>query len=248
MGSIAVGADAADELAEILGLAEIAVDRGEAHIGHLIEAGERLHHEAADHLARYLAFARAFELTHHRVDDALDALSLDRALAQRHIDRARELVAVESLALAVFLDDGELAQLHALEGREACRAIGAEAPPADRGTVVGRSRILYLGVIETAERTAHLSPPRLLCRLREPVAPARGRNSMQGFFLGSPRTIIDRKTRAELVHLGADTALDPATIALRRRVQHLADHAGHGLELGDAEAASRRRRRAETDA
>src|SRR6185437_5368449 len=158
MESVAVGPDAADELAEILGLAEIAVDRGEADIGDLVEAGERLHDEPADHLARDLALAGAFELPDQRVDDPLDALPLDRPLAQRDIDRARQLVAVEGLALAALLDDRQLAQLHPLEGREAGGAVRAEAAPADRGAIVGRPRILHLGIVEPAKRTAH-SPP-----------------------------------------------------------------------------------------
>src|SRR5690349_4536837 len=83
---------------------------------------------ASDHLARDVGLARAFELTHDRVDDALDAVGLDRPFAQRGLHRARQLVAIEGLALAVLLDHGELAQLHALEGREARRAIGAETP------------------------------------------------------------------------------------------------------------------------
>src|SRR5258708_34055576 len=69
-GSIVVGADPADEFAEILGLAEIAVDRGEAHISDLVETGERLHDEATDDVAWDFAPSGAFELTHHEVDDS----------------------------------------------------------------------------------------------------------------------------------------------------------------------------------
>src|SRR5258707_979521 len=101
------------------GGAEIAVDRGEADIGDLVETGKRLHDETADDVSRDLALARALELADHRVDDALDALAFDRALAQGAVDRARELVAVERLALPVLLDHGQLAQLDALEGGEA---------------------------------------------------------------------------------------------------------------------------------
>src|SRR5437899_110499 len=71
-------------------------------------------------------------------------------------DRAGELVALEGLALRVFLDHRQLAQLHPLEGREAGAAIGAEAAAADRAAIVGRPRIFHLGVIGAAERTAHL--------------------------------------------------------------------------------------------
>jgi len=115
--SIVIRRDPPDEFAEILGLAEIAVDRGKADIGDLVERRQRLHDQLADHVARDVGFARAFELAHQRIDDALDAVGLDRALAQRDVDRAGQLVAVERLALRVLLDDRQLAQLHSLEAQ-----------------------------------------------------------------------------------------------------------------------------------
>ena len=122
----------ADDRLEIARLAEIAVDRGEAHIGDVVEGLQPLHHQFADPLARDVALALALELAHDAVDHALDPLGLDRALAQGDLDRAHELVAVEGRAPAVLLDDREFAQLHALEGREAAAAIGADAAAADR--------------------------------------------------------------------------------------------------------------------
>src|SRR5206468_8397748 len=79
-----------DELLEVLGLAEIAVDRGEAHVGHRIERAQRVHHQLADLRGRNLALAGTFEAAHDTVDDALDALGIDRPLAACHLDRARE--------------------------------------------------------------------------------------------------------------------------------------------------------------
>src|SRR6185437_4665593 len=134
-----VGADPADEFAEILGLAEIAIDRGEADVGHLIEGRQRFHDQLADHVARNIGLTRAFELADDRVDHALDTLRLDRPLAQRDADRARELVAVAGLALRALLEDGELAELDALESGEARRAIGTEPTAPDGGAVVGRA-------------------------------------------------------------------------------------------------------------
>src|SRR3954447_3622283 len=113
--SIVIRGDPADELAEILGFAEISGDRGEADVGDLVEGRQRLHHEFADHVARHLGLAGAFELAHQRVDHPLDPVGFDRPLAQRDIDRAGELVAVERLALAVLLHYGQFAQLHPLE-------------------------------------------------------------------------------------------------------------------------------------
>src|SRR5258707_4602125 len=168
---LAVDTDPAHELAEVLGLAEVAVDGGEAHVGDLVEAGEGFHHQLADHVAGTLGLAGALELAHDRVDDALDALGLHRPLADRDVDRARELVAVEGLALSVLLDHGELAQLHALEGGEARRAIGTEAPASDRRAVLGRARILHLGILAAAERTAHASLLLILLFLPLPALP-----------------------------------------------------------------------------
>ncbi len=76
-------------------------------------------------------------------------------LRQAMADRALELVAVERLALAVLLDDGEVAQLDALEGRETRAAGLALAPAPDRRAVLGRAAVLHLAVFMGAERAAH---------------------------------------------------------------------------------------------
>ena len=84
-------------------------------------------------------------------------------LRKRDVDRAGELVSVERLPLSVLFYYREFAQLHALEGREAGRAIGTEPSAPDRAAIIGRPEILYLRIIGSAKRTAH----RLL-----PVLPA----------------------------------------------------------------------------
>ena len=63
-----------------------------------------------------------------------------RDSAQRDMDRARHLVAIERLALAVLLDHRQLAQLHALEGGEASGAIGAQPAATTRGFGEGEFR------------------------------------------------------------------------------------------------------------
>src|SRR3546814_15492404 len=85
---------------------------------------------------------------------------VDRTLRQRQRHGAQQLVAVEGLALAGRLHDGQLAELHPLEGGEARAAVRALTAPADGGVVLRRPRILNLRVLVTAKRTAHepLSP------------------------------------------------------------------------------------------
>src|SRR3546814_14767107 len=79
---------------------------------------------------------------------------VDRTLRQRQRHGAQQLVAVEGLALAGRLHDGQLAELHPLEGGEARAAVRALTAPADGGVVIRRPRILNLRVLVTAKRTA----------------------------------------------------------------------------------------------
>src|SRR5262250_790190 len=99
---------------EILGFTEIAVDRGEAHIGDVVEIAQVRHHGFADGLGCDFVLTEAFKLAHDPRNSLLDAIGIDIALAHRNGDRAREFVAVERNAAAVALDDDKLAQLHAL--------------------------------------------------------------------------------------------------------------------------------------
>jgi len=114
--AVAVGSSSPDNSVEhgleILGFAEIAIHRGKAHIGDIVERAQRLHHHLADGLRGHFALALAFELAHDLGNDLVDALGLDRTLAQGDLDRAQQLVAIERHTAAVALDHNELAQLH----------------------------------------------------------------------------------------------------------------------------------------
>src|SRR5262249_40523425 len=114
-----------DEGLEILRLAEVPVNRGEADVGDLVEVGQRVHDDLADGRALDLVLARAFQAPDDTVDDALQPLAVDRPLAQRDLHRPEQLLAIERLALAGALYHHELTQLHALERREPRAAIGA---------------------------------------------------------------------------------------------------------------------------
>src|SRR5208282_887567 len=154
--SLAIRRDPSDKIPEILGFAEIAVDRGETDISNLIEASHCLHDESADIIARDIGLARTLQLPHQRIDDALHPLGLERPFAQRDVDRSGKLVPIEGFTLSIFLDYGQFTQLDALEGCEAGSAIRAEASAADRAAIVRRTRILNLGIIGSAKRAAHL--------------------------------------------------------------------------------------------
>src|SRR5215475_10207045 len=142
---------------EILGFTEIAVDRGEAHIGDIVEIAQVRHHGFPDRLAGDFALAEAFEVAHDPGNGLLDAVRIDVALAHRNGDRARELVAIERNPATVALDDHEFAQLHAFEGGEAEPAAHTQPPAPDRRRIFGRPGVLHLGIETRARRAAHYS-------------------------------------------------------------------------------------------
>src|SRR5262249_37568754 len=133
----------------------IPVNRGEADVGHLIEAGQRLHHQLADHIGRDFIFAHGFQAPHDPRDRTIDALALDRTLAQGVVDRTLQLVAVEGLTAAFLLDHDQFAQLHAFKGGEAPAALWTMPAAADRGIVLGGTTVLHLAVVMSAEWAAH---------------------------------------------------------------------------------------------
>jgi len=103
---------------------------------------------------------RALELAHDLGHGLIDALRLDRTLAQRDLDRAQQLVSIERHAAAVALDDHKLAQLHALECGKAEIAAQTHATAADDGGILGRPRVFDLRIEAAAIRTTHGRPLR----------------------------------------------------------------------------------------
>src|SRR3954452_5227549 len=129
--SLPVGAELSDKFLEVLCLAEIPVNGGEADVTYLVEIPEGVHHHFPDHLGRDLRLAHALQTPHDAIGGPLYPVGLDRSFAQCDLHGARELVAVEGLALASGFDDGQLAKLHPLKGSEASAAIRAHAATPD---------------------------------------------------------------------------------------------------------------------
>ena len=109
-------------LFEILGLAEIAIDRGEAHKATSSRVLNPSADEIADGLRGNIGCTGAFELADDRRNHPLDPVGIDRPLAQRDLDRTHQLVAIEGHPPPRSLDDLQLAQLRPLEGGEAAAA------------------------------------------------------------------------------------------------------------------------------
>src|SRR5262249_54313740 len=107
------------------------------HVGHLVETLQSLHHHLADGGRWDLRFAETLKTALDAVDDALDALLVDRPLAASREDRAGNFIAVEGNALAILLHNHQFAKLDTLKGREP-RATGRAEPSASNGGVVLR--------------------------------------------------------------------------------------------------------------
>src|SRR5690606_6306190 len=140
---------------EIIGLGEVPVHRGKAHEGDVIELLKSVHDEGADLFGGDLALPQAFELAHDARDHAFGRLVVDIALAQGGHHRARELLPVEGYLATGFLDHDEVAQLDALEGREAAAAAVADTAAADRVGIFGGTAVLDLCVVLAAIGAAH---------------------------------------------------------------------------------------------
>ncbi|ENN85865.1 hypothetical protein RHSP_17832 [Rhizobium freirei PRF 81] len=218
--------DLVDDVLEILRMGEIAIDGRIAYEGDIIEALQRFQHLETDLFRTDLGFARAFEAADDAGHGSFDAVAIDRTLAQRDIERAHQLFAIEKHFAAGLLDDHQLAKLHAFERGEATAAIRADPPSADGGIILRRARILNLGIFRTAIGAAH--------------APSLA------------HIAVHREAVGELDHLLAHGSLDGSIafvgIGDLQAVEHFDDQIADFPEVGFLEAARRAGRRAEADA
>ena len=140
---------------ELVDVLEVAVDRGEADEGHLVELLQAVHQELADLVGRDLAVGA---LLHHGLDpldDRLERLHRDRALLAGLQQALHHLLAVEALAAAVLLDDEVRDLVDALVGREALAAVEALAAAADHVAFLALARVDDLVLEVGAERALH---------------------------------------------------------------------------------------------
>src|SRR3954471_3454439 len=196
------------DLGEVAGVAEVLVDACEAYVGDMIERFEAGHDGFTD-LGRTDFVAECLHLPLHATDQTIDPRGIDVALAAGMSDRPGQLVAIERLALAVFLDHCEVAQLDSLECGEARTARLALAAAANCGAVLAWPAVLNLAVFVRAEWAAH------------------------------SLALIDREARAKLAHALVHVALDASVVVgpvLGEAVQNVGDHVGDVPELMLAEA------------
>ena len=164
------------ELAHVL---EAAVDRGEPHVGHLVELAQPLHREGADLAGRELAVLLVRQQALGGVHDLFELAQRHRTLLAGLLETLEELAAVEVLARAVVLDHpvGDLFDF--LVGREAAVAGQAFTAAPDRHAFAALARIDDPVLARSAEGAAHGNTLAQAGRLR---APARSGGSPPGRF------------------------------------------------------------------
>lgn len=139
---------------ELLHVAEVPIDRGEADVGDAIEVPQTAERELSDPRGLELATGR-FDLRGDAVDDGLDARGLNRSLVRRPQQPSQQLLAVERIAAAVALSHVQLTTLVSLERREATTAILAGAATPDGGAVRRLATLQDTGLIGCAVGAEH---------------------------------------------------------------------------------------------
>jgi hypothetical protein len=97
---------------------------------------------------------QALEPPDDAADHPLDPLGIHRTLAGRQGDRADQFFAIERRPAPGPLEDGQFAQLHPLEGREATAALRTEPPASNGRSILGGATVLHLAFGFAAEGTA----------------------------------------------------------------------------------------------
>src|SRR6185503_6120624 len=140
------------ELGDVL---ELPVHGGEAHVGHLVELLEMLHHHLAQLLGGDLLLRPLVQLGLDLGHHVVHRLHAHRALLAGLEDGPAELLPVEGLAPVVALDHVGQHVLDVLVGRIAAVALEALAAAADELAVTPHARVHHAVFRVAAEGTFH---------------------------------------------------------------------------------------------
>ncbi len=107
---------------ELFDILETLVDRGESHVGYLVELEQGSHNHLADFRRRNVCAVTSLKRFNHRIDDLVDLLVGDVALEAGPGYAAQQFLPAEVLSPPVAFDDGQLVFKDFLEGCEPVRA------------------------------------------------------------------------------------------------------------------------------
>src|SRR3990172_6059087 len=107
-----------DRLHELVRVLEVAIDGGESHVGHLVQALELRHHELTDLGGGELLVGAVVETLLQLVHDRLEPGHGNRALLAGFEDPAHQFLAVEPLAPAVLFHHSIVDAIYPFIARE----------------------------------------------------------------------------------------------------------------------------------
>jgi hypothetical protein len=140
---------------EFLDVFEIHIDTGEADVSDLIELFEAMHDHFADLGGGGLAPGGFVDHTFDFVDDGFEFRRRDRALFAGFEEALEDLLALEALAAAIFLDDHVGNLVDALISGKPPRAFEAFTAAADGVAGTALAGINYFVIEMRAERALH---------------------------------------------------------------------------------------------
>src|SRR5439155_961081 len=141
-----------DRLAHVLQVVEVAIDRGEADVGDLIDLLQLADDDVADRRRGNLRLAERQQLALDPRDQRVDLRLADRPLGHGDAQARAQLLLVVLLAPAALLHHVKGGQLDPLVGREALAARVAAPPAADVLPAVQLARIDHARIILLAVR------------------------------------------------------------------------------------------------
>src|SRR5262245_1311159 len=144
-----------EELGVVLGVLEIAEDRGKPRGRQRVEAHQLVHHALAEPGALDLLLPEVLDRALQAVDQLLEVVRRDRPLLAGLADRRDQLLALELLAPPVLLDHLGQDFLDALAGGEPATALEAFAAAPDLGPVAAQPGVDHLVHRVAAVGTAH---------------------------------------------------------------------------------------------
>src|SRR6202043_874389 len=140
---------------EFVDILEGSIDRGETHIGNLIDAVKLVHHRAADKFARHFLAAEFRGSGLDAVRDLFNCFHRDRPLFAGALDTRDDLEAIIRLAAAVLLDHHRSGFFDALVSGEAPFAGSAHAPAPDGRAITRHAGVNDAVAAMAAEGTTH---------------------------------------------------------------------------------------------
>ena len=140
-----------NQLPEFFDVVQVALDRGEAHVGHFVQARELAHHQFADARGGDLACPGGQQLVLNARDGGIDLLNAERALLQRQQHRRTQLGGLKVHARTALLHHRRHADfvvtdedMNIRDWKGLVWAIAARRDPVRDTTLVAQTAIDYL--------------------------------------------------------------------------------------------------------